>query len=48
MYICDIYYPHPREGHVAQFADNLCYWASSENFAHAGKKLQKCITEIKN
>lgn len=24
MYICGIYYSHPREGHVSQFADDLC------------------------
>jgi hypothetical protein len=41
-----VYYP--RERQVAQFADYLCYWASSKNFAYAVKKLQRSLTEIEN
>lgn len=48
IYICDIYFPHPRDGQVAQIAVDLCYWASSKNIVHAGKKLQKSITEMEN
>uniref|UniRef100_A0A3Q3FFW1 Reverse transcriptase domain-containing protein n=1 Tax=Labrus bergylta TaxID=56723 RepID=A0A3Q3FFW1_9LABR len=47
IYISDIYYPPRGEGQVSQFADDLCYWASSKNPLYAGKKLQRSINEIK-